>query len=186
LVPQIWKTTLYGTGYIDGAEVAGAVEETMFQGSVWSVFPYDLAAVVDPVGVGAGAEDINRGEAAGVVKEAMPDPAAVLVAPYDLAAVVDPKGAGVAGPGDINRGERVLDIGHGCLHAAENDHREQQQSSDSEMTHNPSTLRVQQMIGYSSEGPGESLDLTSAAPALISVGEPSQAQLSIQLRAVRH
>ena len=55
---------------------------------------------------------------------------------------------------------------------------------------------VQRMAVYISGGPGESLcdglrkvrdlqiDLTSAAPALISAEEPSQGQLSIQLGTV--
>jgi len=69
--------------------------------------PYDLAAIVDPVGGGReGAGDSDRGDTTGRVDEAMV-PGAVGVAPYDLAAIVDSVACGAAGgAGDIDGGEQ--------------------------------------------------------------------------------
>jgi hypothetical protein len=69
-------------------------------------------------------------------------PGAVGVRPYDLAAIVDPAGLGsTEGAGDIDSGERVLDIGHGRPHATGNDHPEQEQSGDS-VHFNPPLCRL--------------------------------------------
>jgi hypothetical protein len=58
--------------------------------------PYELAAIVDSVGVGVkSAGDIDGGEAAVAVEEATAPIAAVL--PNDLAAIVDPVGGGRTG-----------------------------------------------------------------------------------------
>jgi len=67
------------------------------------VIPYDLAAIVDPEGLGeGGAGDIDGGEAAATIEEAM-SPEGIV--PYDLAAIVDPGGLGIGGAGNIDVGE---------------------------------------------------------------------------------
>jgi hypothetical protein len=64
------------------------------------VKPYDLAAIVDPEGLGRdGAGDIDCGEAAARIHEEATAPAA---APHDVAAVVDPEGDGGESSGDID------------------------------------------------------------------------------------
>src|SRR5215469_14538619 len=67
--------------------------------------PYDLAAIVDPGGVGTGGTgDIDGGEAAAAIEKAMV-PGSVGVLPHDLATSVDPVGRGGGSSGDIDGGE---------------------------------------------------------------------------------
>jgi hypothetical protein len=82
------------------------------------VFPYDLAAIIDPVGDGIdGVGEIDGGEAAvHIQEEAMSHK--VAEKPHDLAAIVDPVGDGTTeGPRDIDRvqiGEQQKPGGLSC------------------------------------------------------------------------
>jgi hypothetical protein len=74
------------------------------------VGPYDLATLIDPIGLsGSCAGPIDWREDAGGIEKAMHFSMRIIVDPHDLAACVDAIGHGGsgAGEGDINRTEGI-------------------------------------------------------------------------------
>jgi hypothetical protein len=70
---------------------------------------HELAAIIDPIGVGAyGARGVDRGEAALVREKAMLRATDIGIEARDLAAIIDPEGPCQRGARDVDCGEDAV------------------------------------------------------------------------------